>query len=301
MFRMPIVLAATILLPGAAMSATCLTYQPRVFPDTGTCVNAEAFVFSGGAAVTNIGTPVYGPSSVDVVAGLPDLGARASAFAGPGILRLTAHTFDSGSDRTDFASARAQAGFADLGRIVLPGADAGDPVTGFVTLAITGTATDHAGIGPAYPHLNVAALEPTGTFRASLYNLENPVNGHYAFSSYVGDNLFVSLGMEIHADAVTIHPLEFADYGHTARLFIDFTTPDAFVDAVSGHDYHAAAPPVAPVPLPAGLPLMATGFGALVILRSLRRLAVVGTPPRPMRDASHKTRETGRTDSIAVA
>ncbi len=143
--RLISVATAVVFLPGLALSATCLTYAPTTFPDTGTCVNAQAHTSVG--ATFNIGNPTYGPSSVSVLAGQTDLDAHASAFAGPGLLRLSAFASDGGSDVTSVASARAQAGFSDMGRIGLPGAKLGDPVHGTVTVAI-------GGVRPAMPELD---------------------------------------------------------------------------------------------------------------------------------------------------
>jgi hypothetical protein len=275
------VTAIASIVPGLAISATCLAYAPTTFPDMGTCVSVSAFTVDGG--VVTIGSPspptggsTPGPSATSALAGGAGLEARASASADAGLLRLTATTSDySGSDGSS-ASARAAAGFADLGEIVLPGAKAGDLVHGTVKVAISGASIGNAGIGPARSHLNVAWLNSSGGFGGSLFSAEPPVGGTFDFTSRVGYSLFVSLGLEVFADATPFFPSAAADYGHTTRLFIDFATPGAFVDAVSGHDYRSS--PVAPsaVPLPASFLLLLAGLGALLTGRKRTKHAWPG-------------------------
>ena len=260
--------AVAMAAPGVAPAATCLAYAPTTFPDTGICVSASAVVISNSVAV--VGSPSNGVNSTASLAAGVGVEAKSVAFADAGVVKLTAQASDGGGDASSSASARAAAGFSDIGAITSTSGKAGDPVSGIVKLAITGSHTDHAGLGPAFPHLNVAWTTAAGIFGGSFYNLENPANGAYAFNSFVGNNIFVSLGLEIFADAVPGRPLEFADYGHTARLFIDFTTPGAFLDAASGHDYRSGAlpdpdpnPGPGAVPVPASFPLLLAGLGVL--------------------------------------
>ena len=267
------VLAAS--LPQLALSATCLPYAPTSFPATGTCVSVSAVTISGSVATVGVpspplGGPSSGPSASSVLAGGVGVEAKASASASGGLVRLTAFASDGGGDATSSASDRAAAGFSDLGPILLPGALPGAPIHGMVTMEIDGTHTGYAGLGSAYPHLNVAWTTAAGDFGGSFYNIDRPENGGYEFDSFVGDNIFVSLGLEVFADAVPGHPFEFAHYGNTARLFIDFASPDAFVDAVSGHDYRSGPQVFSPVPVPASLPLLLTGLAALLFGRSPR-------------------------------
>ena len=178
------VLAAS--LPQLALSATCLPYAPTSFPATGTCVSVSAVTISGSVATVGVpspplGGPSSGPSASSVLAGGVGVEAKASASASGGLVRLTAFASDGGGDATSSASDRAAAGFSDLGPILLPGALPGAPIHGMVTMEIDGTHTGYAGLGSAYPHLNVAWTTAAGDFGGSFYNIDRPENGGYEF------------------------------------------------------------------------------------------------------------------------
>jgi hypothetical protein len=74
------------------------------------------------------------------------------------------------------------------------------------------------------------------------------------------------LGLEIYADSSIFSTINTADYSNTAQLFFDFTEAGAFFSADSGHNYSSAAIGPSTTPIPAALPLFATGLGALGLL-----------------------------------
>jgi hypothetical protein len=57
-----------------------------------------------------------------------------------------------------------------------------------------------------------------------------------------------------------------ADLSHTGTLTIDAVTPGASLAFLSGHDYSSSSEAISATPLPAALPLFATGLGALGLL-----------------------------------
>jgi hypothetical protein len=225
---------------------------------SGTCAEVSTQVNDG--TVGSAGTPIppnygYSPTSgtVSVIGGGTGLDASASVTAEIGTLHLFATSSDLGSNPSSFASAHAIAAFADTGTVTLPGVASGTTVHAIVTVAIDGSHTSNAGFGPDTPHLNVG-----------LINVDYP-NGTYFFDTTVGALISLSLGLEIYADSSTSSTINTADYSNTAHLFFDFTEAGAFFSADSGHNYSSAAAPSA-VPLPAALPLFATGLGALGLL-----------------------------------
>ncbi|MGZ5835324.1 MAG: PEP-CTERM sorting domain-containing protein [Xanthobacteraceae bacterium] len=154
------------------------------------------------------------------------------------------------------------------GTVALPGVAFGTPIQGKVTVAIEGSHTAVAGFGPDVPHLNVG----------NFINADGP-SGTYTFNTTVGAVFSLSLGLQIFADSSILSTSNTADYSNTARLFIDFTEAGAFFNADSGHNYISAAIEPSATPVPAALPLFATGLGALGFLgwRRKKKTAALAT------------------------
>jgi len=253
-------LAVGLLSSFPANAAVCGLTGGSIFPNpTGTCAEVSAIVSDGFSG--SEGTPIppnygYSPASgtASVIAGGTGVDASASVTAEIGTLHLFATSSDLGSNVSSFAAARASAAFADTGTVTLPGAAFGTPLQAMVTVAIEGSHTSHAGFGSDVPHLNVGnfgADSPTGT---------------YFFNTTVGAVIALSLGLEIFADSSTSSTINTADYSNTAQLFFDFAEAGAFFSAVSGHNYSSAAIGPSATPVPAALPLFASGLGALGLL-----------------------------------
>jgi len=85
-----------------------------------------------------------------------------------------------------------------------------------------------------------------------------------------GDYLFLwtmSATARSVADVISVIPSQTADASNTGRLFFDVLTPGDSLTFLSGHDYSSfAAGPSSETPLPAALPLFASGLGALGLL-----------------------------------
>jgi hypothetical protein len=240
--------------------------------NSGTCAEVNAFINDGSeGASTTQGNPIppsygFSPTSgtATVINAGTNLDASATVTAEIGALHLFAQSSDGGSNPNSFALARATAAFADTGTVTLPGAAFGTPVHATVTVAIEGSNTlGTAGFGPDVPHLNVG----------NFINVDNP-NGTYSFDTTVGALIALSLGVEIFADSSISSRNNIADYSNTARLFFDFAEPGAFFSADSGHVYSSD---VIATPVPAALPLFATGLGALGLLgwRRKKKAAVL--------------------------
>jgi hypothetical protein len=245
-----------------AYAAVCGLTGGSIFPNpSGTCAEVSALVNDG--TFGSAGTPIpfnygYSPASGTVsvvIAGGTGLDASASVTAEIGTLHLFATSSDLGSNSSSFASARASAAFADTGTVALPGAVFGTAVHAIVTVAIDGSHSSNAGFGPDIPHLNVG----------NFINVDGP-NGTYFFDTTVGAVIPLSLGLEIFADSSIFSTINTADYSNTAQLFFDFTEAGAFFSADSGHNYSSAAIGPSTTPIPAALPLFATGLGALGLL-----------------------------------
>jgi hypothetical protein len=252
-----LVLLSGVTLANPAQAVVCGLTGGSIFPQSGTCAEVYAGVFSSGVGFEGTSIPPnYGFSptggSAATIAGGNGVDANATAIADMGLLRLTANASTLGGVSGSFARARAAAAFSDNGTIAMPGGIYGQLVHAFVTVFIEGSHSLIAGFGPDVPHLNVG----------NIYNVDYP-NGVYAFDAQIGDFLTVSLGMQIYADASPANPLQFAAYGNTIHLFFDFVEPGAYYNSVSGHDYSSAAITPPAVPLPAAFPLFAVGLGAL--------------------------------------
>jgi hypothetical protein len=94
-----------------------------------------------------------------------------------------------------------------------------------------------------------------------------------------GDYLFLwtmSATARSVADVISVLPSQTADASNTGRLFFDVLTPGDSLTFLSGHDYSSSVA-VSATPLPAALPLFATGLGALGLLgwRRKRRSSVI--------------------------
>lgn len=254
-------LALGLLSSFPAYAVVCGLTGGSIFPNpSGTCAEVSAQVNDG--TIGSAGTPIppnygYSPASgtVSVIAGGTGLDASASVTAEIGTLHLFATSSDLGSNASSFAGARASAAFADTGTVTLPGAAFGTTVHAIVTVAIDGSHTSNAGFGPDSPHLNVG----------SYYNVDYPT-GTYDFITTVGALIPLSLGLQIYADSSFYSKINTADYSNTAHLFFDFTEAGAFFSADSGHNYSSAAIGPSTTPVPAALPLFATGLGALGLL-----------------------------------
>jgi hypothetical protein len=68
------------------------------------------------------------------------------------------------------------------------------------------------------------------------------------------------------AGVTSVIPSQTADASNTGLLFFDVLTPNASLTFLSGHDYSSSAAVPSATPLPAALPLFATGLGALGLL-----------------------------------
>jgi hypothetical protein len=264
-----IVLLCSITIANPAQAVVCSLTGATIYPQTGTCAEVYAGVFSGG--IGSEGTPIppnyaYSPTggSAAAIATGTGVDASATAFADLGILRLTANSSDFGGGSGSFTRARAAAAFADSGIVSLHGGVFGELVHAIVTVFIEGDHSLVAGFGPDVPHLNVG----------NIYNVDNP-NGAYAFDTHIGDIVTLSLGMQIFADASPGNPLQFAAYGNTIHLFFDFLEPGAYYNSVSGHDYSSGALTPSPVPLPAALPLFAAGLSAMGVVGWRRKRKAV--------------------------
>ena len=251
------VLLSGVMIANPAQAVVCSLTGGTIFPQSGTCAEVSAGVFSSGVGFE--GTPIppnyaFSPAggSAAAIASGNGVDASATAIAEMGLLRLTANSSALGGVSGSFARARAAAAFSDSGTIAMPGGIYGQVVHAFVTVFIEGSHSLIAGFGPDVPHLNIG----------NIYNVDYP-NGVYAFDAHIGDFVTVSLGMQIFADASPANPLQFAAYGNTIHLFFDFAEPGAYYNSVSGHDYSSAAIAPPPVPLPAAFPLFAAGLSAL--------------------------------------
>jgi len=238
---------------------------------SGTCAEVSAIVNDGISG--SEGNPIpfnYGFSptsgSVSVINAGTGLDASASVTADIGTLHLFATSSDLGSNANSFAAARASAAFADTGTVTLPGVAFGTPVQAMVTVAIEGSHTLNAGFGPDVPHLNVG----------NFINTDFPT-GTYFFNTTVGAVISLSLGLQIFADSSTSSTINTADYSNTAQLFFDFADAGAFFSADSGHNYSSVAIDPSATPIPAALPLFASGLGALGLLgwRRKKKAAVL--------------------------
>lgn len=254
-------LAVGLLSSFPAYAVVCGLTGGSIFPNSsGTCAEVSATVFSGTSG--SEGTPIppnygYSPTSgtASVIAGGTGVDASASVTAEIGTLHLFASSSDLGSNANSFAVARASAAFADTGTVTLFGAAFGTPVQAMVTVAIEGSHTSNAGFGPDVPHLNVG----------NFINTDFPT-GTYFFNTSVGAVISLSLGLQIFADSSTSSTINTADYSNTAQLFFDFAEAGAVFSAVSGHNYSSVAIDPSATPVPAALPLFASGLGALGLL-----------------------------------
>jgi hypothetical protein len=264
-----------LLSPFPAYAVVCGLTGGSIFPNgsSGTCAEVSATVNDG--IVGSQGNPIpfnygFSPGSgtVSVINAGTGLDASASVTADIGTLHLFATSSDSASNRNSFASARAGAAFADTGTVTLPGVAFGTPVQAMVTVAIEGSHTLNAGFGPDVPHLNVG----------NFINTDGP-SGTYIFETTVGAVIPLSLGLEIFADSSTASTSNTADYSNTAQLFFDFAEAGAFFSADSGHNYSSIAINPSATPLPAALPLFASGLGALGFLgwRRKRKAAAIAS------------------------
>jgi hypothetical protein len=255
-------LALGLLSSFPAYAVVCGLTGGSIFPNpSGTCAEVSAIV-NDGVNLGSQGNPTpfnygFSPTSgtVSVIIAGTSLDASASVTAEIGTLHLFATSSDLGSNSSSFASARASAAFADTGTVTLPGAAFGTAVHASVTVAIDGSHTLVAGFGPDIPHLNVG----------NFINVDGP-NGTYFFNTTVGAVIPLSLGLEIFADSSILSKINTADYSNTAQLFFDFTESGAFFSADSGHNYSSAAIGASTTPVPAALPLFASGLGALGLL-----------------------------------
>jgi hypothetical protein len=256
-----LVLAVGLLSSFPANAVVCGLTGGSIFPNSsGTCAEVSATVFDGFSG--SQGTPIpfnYGFSpaagTVSVITAGTSLNASASVTADIGTLHLFATSSDFGSNPNSFASARASAAFVDTGTVTLPGAAFGTVVQAMVTVAIEGSHTSVAGFGPDVPHLNVG----------NFINTDGP-SGTYFFSTTVGAVIPLSLGLQIFADSSIFSASNTADYSNTAQLFFDFAEAGAFFSAISGHNYSSVAVDPSATPIPAALPLFASGLGALGLL-----------------------------------
>jgi hypothetical protein len=264
-------LALGLLSSFPAHAVVCGLTGGSIFPNgpSGTCAEVSATVNDG--IVGSQGNPIpfnygFSPASgtVSVIIAGTGLDASASVNAEIGTLHLLAASSDFGSNVNSFAAARASAAFADTGTVTLPGAVFGTPVQAMVTVAIEGSHTLNAGFGPDVPHLNVG----------SFINTDFP-SGTYIFTTTVGAVIPLSLGLQIFADSSVFSTSNTADYSNTAQLFFDFAQVGAFFSADSGHNYSSAAVEPSATPVPAALPLFASGLSAFGLLGWRRKKKAV--------------------------
>jgi hypothetical protein len=105
----------------------------------------------------------------------------------------------------------------------------------------------------------------SSNLRNTLINADFP-NGTYSLSLRIGEILTVFLGLEVFADSGKSYPFAHADYGHSAKFFLDFADERVTFDSVGQHDYRTNVALPSETPLPAALPLFATGLGAMGLL-----------------------------------
>lgn len=186
--------------------------------------------------------------------------ANGSAYASFGTMKVYANAFYAG--QTLDAQSR---GFAEFDELI-PGSSITSGNYNF-TFAITGSHTPSDNIiGPgASASLNYTVTDATTN---SGLGFGNWASTDAAPSTTIIRNISVPTGDSIllrvlfEADAYSSGTYFFSDYSHTLNVYIDPTTPGADVVGLSGHDY---ATPAA-TPLPAALPLFATGLGGLGLL-----------------------------------
>ena len=191
------------------------------------------------------------------VALAPDVAATGTASAQAGLLRLTAESSYTNADRSGFIHTRSRATFSDLGTVSAVGLAAGTLVHATATVTIDGTATRNAGL------LAAPALLIASDLNANLIAGLPPAT-IYHLNLHVGEVVTVFLGLSVFADASFSQSVSAADFGHSARFFLDFEEEGVVFAAESQHDYRTGAlPPTGEVPIPGALPLFASALGGL--------------------------------------
>jgi hypothetical protein len=224
--------------------------------------------FNGGPTSPDFVTSSGGTSST-AGGGGGGMSGTATAIAGFGLLRATAVASSPhgvGTEPEPGIASRALVSFSDAGSIVFLG---GSPVLGRARLKVEGA---FGGAADASVQLLIGSgLGGTLVqFESSLLAGFSSVDRAFDLPGLAaGDLLTVSLVLRAGANAgasrFSAVNASVADLGNSAHLCVDFETPGASWDPLSGHDYRLSA-----VPLPAGFWLLGT---ALIGLARFRRRA----------------------------
>ncbi len=263
-------LIITLLLGPFPVYAALCAMNTTVGAASATC--GEVFTFGTVEFESFVGLPspggqnfVKGPAGGTAVSiGLaPMVSGIGTASAQVGLLRATAVSLYSNADRNGFISTRVTTTFTDTGPITAVGLAAGTVVHATATWGIDGTASRGAGI------LSSALLIGSNLNNNLLGLSLSPI---YHFDLHVGEIVTLFLGLQVFADASFSTPAATADYGHSARLFLDFAESGVRFDSMSQHDYRTGA---IPTPVPAAFPLFAAGLGALRVVAKRRKRSVI--------------------------
>ena len=274
-------IALSVFLTAAGIGGFCPTNASALdcssFFTTGPAVCGDLSVTGGSrflGGLTESPNPVLtehsgGPVTVGAVGAGP--GGISGAVAASGTFG-EAHVFASASsgqftvptgvngDQVN-VSAQGIAGFID-------GFSISAPLNVRITMTLDGTFTgQETAFGNTFPMPGGAGF--TFLFDDITTNqLLITGGGSQDISLQPGDYTFLwalSARADAGADNFAVIPFETADASNTGRLFFDVLTPGGSLTFLSGHDYSSSLAESA-TPIPAALPLFASGLGALGLL-----------------------------------
>jgi hypothetical protein len=191
--------------------------------------------------------------------------AHVSASANTG--QFTSPTAGSGGDQVN-VSAQGIIGFID-------GFSISAPLNVRITMSMNGVFTgQQTAFGTTFPQPGTAEI----TFLFDTGN-QHLISTDKFFSQSFSSSQDILLQPGIYtflwslearaaavADLFSVTPSQTADASNTGHLFFDVLTPGASLTFLSGHDYSSSLAEPLATPLPAALPLFATGLGALGLL-----------------------------------